>query len=63
VLGAEFAPDLRGTEVANAVARIERRLGEVLGDVTDAALVVIEPTPRAERSMTAGGVAAGGGRS
>lgn len=45
VLGVTFAGHLTAGEVGEAVAQLQRRLGERLGDLTNERLIVIEPTP------------------
>jgi divalent metal cation (Fe/Co/Zn/Cd) transporter len=44
VLGVTFASQLTAGEVGEAVARLQRRLAERLGDLTTERLIVIEPT-------------------
>jgi cation diffusion facilitator family transporter len=51
VLAVQFARDLRTPQVEEAVARLHRRLGQVLGDVTDPRLIVIEPAPAGGRAL------------
>ena len=53
VLGVTFAPDLRVPEVEEAVMRVQRRIAEALGGLTDDRLVVIEPAPANGRTPRA----------
>jgi divalent metal cation (Fe/Co/Zn/Cd) transporter len=45
VLGIHFADDLSVPAVEGVVARLERRVADALGGMTDARLIVIEPAP------------------
>jgi cation diffusion facilitator family transporter len=45
VLGVQFACDLRAPDVASLVTRLQQKLVQALGDITDARLIVIEPAP------------------
>jgi cation diffusion facilitator family transporter len=49
VLSVTFARHLTAGEVEDAVAHLQRRLGERLGDLTTERLIVIEPTPAARQ--------------
>jgi cation diffusion facilitator family transporter len=49
VLGVTFDGHLSADGVGQAVARLQRRLAERLGDLTTERLIVIEPTPAAAR--------------
>jgi hypothetical protein len=52
VLGVTFAGHLTAGQVGDAVAQLQRRLGERLGDLTTERLIVIEPTPSPTRPPT-----------
>jgi hypothetical protein len=58
VLGVTFDDHLSADGVGEAVAQLQRRLAERLGDLTTERLIVIEPTPAPARRPA---VAAAGG--
>jgi hypothetical protein len=47
VLGIHFAEDLSVPAIEGVVARLERRVADALGGMTDARLIVIEPAASA----------------